>query len=255
MTDKEKIKQYIDYKGVSKNRFYKQTGLSIGFLDSGSSLGVDKLRIIIDNYHDLNPLWILTGQGEMLNQKPSNKEIDRNVDKSKVSSQLPISNSPNVGYDSQEIVDKLASKNQEAYVERELNGVPFFNKPINSRLMSTFKNPAKEADFVIDIPAVNDCDFWRPVFGDSMENKFSPGSWVVCKKQSNTDVIFFGNSYLVETNGIANNMQIIRTIRKHENDDYVVLCPESNKHDNITIPKKAITALYIVKGSFDLLNY
>ena len=41
-------------------------GLSVGFLDSGKSLGVDKLREILDIYHDLNPAWFLPGNGSML---------------------------------------------------------------------------------------------------------------------------------------------------------------------------------------------
>lgn len=66
MNDKEKIVQYLNHKGFSKNSFYVKTGLSIGFLDSGTSLGVDKLRIIIDNYHDLNPQWFFDDQEPMI---------------------------------------------------------------------------------------------------------------------------------------------------------------------------------------------
>ena len=54
MTDKEKISAYLKEKGITKNAFYKKTGLSNGFLDSGSSLSLDKLRTIIDNYRDLD---------------------------------------------------------------------------------------------------------------------------------------------------------------------------------------------------------
>ncbi len=66
MTDKQKILEYLKYKGISKNKFYIKTGLSVGFLDSGKSLGVDKLRDILDIYHDLNPAWFLPGDGPML---------------------------------------------------------------------------------------------------------------------------------------------------------------------------------------------
>ena len=66
MTDKEKILKYLDNKGISKNKFYQKTGLSVGFLDSGSSLGVDKLRLIVDNYHDLNPEWFFNDDSPML---------------------------------------------------------------------------------------------------------------------------------------------------------------------------------------------
>lgn len=65
-TDKEKICQYLENKGYSKNSFYKETGLSNGFLDSGSSFSIENLRIIIDKYRDLNLDWLLFDQGEML---------------------------------------------------------------------------------------------------------------------------------------------------------------------------------------------
>lgn len=71
MTDKQKILEYLKYKGISKNKFYIKTGLSVGFLDSGKSLGVDKLREILDIYHDLNPAWFLLGDAPML--RPDNQ--------------------------------------------------------------------------------------------------------------------------------------------------------------------------------------
>ncbi|MCY4781723.1 hypothetical protein ORI89_18880 [Sphingobacterium sp. UT-1RO-CII-1] len=66
MNDKKKIIKYLNQKGISKNKFYLTTGLSVGFLDSGNSLGVDKLRMIIDKYHDLNPMWFLKENEPMI---------------------------------------------------------------------------------------------------------------------------------------------------------------------------------------------
>lgn len=71
MTDKEKILKYIEYKGINKNKFYNKTGLSVGFLDSGNSLGVDKLKQILDNYHDLNIEWFFNDNAPMI----KNEEI------------------------------------------------------------------------------------------------------------------------------------------------------------------------------------
>lgn len=66
MTDKQKIIEFLKYKGITKNKFYVETGLSVGFLDSGKSLGVENLRNILDIYHDLNPTWFIPGDGAML---------------------------------------------------------------------------------------------------------------------------------------------------------------------------------------------
>ena len=69
MDEKEKIRQYLNSKGISKNSFYQKTGFAIGFLNSGKSLGADKLETIIDNYPDLSLEWLVLGKGDMI--KPS----------------------------------------------------------------------------------------------------------------------------------------------------------------------------------------
>ena len=66
MTEKEKLKAYLQYKGISKNRFYTETGFSVGFLDSGRSLGADKVRIIINKFPDLSLEWLIMDEGEMI---------------------------------------------------------------------------------------------------------------------------------------------------------------------------------------------
>ncbi|MRI64719.1 transcriptional regulator, partial [Ornithobacterium rhinotracheale] len=90
MTTKEKILQYIDYKGISKRDFYRQTGLSNGFLDSGKHIGSDNLKIIISNYPEISLEWLVMDSGEMLvdNKKPNvqkrlhNESVTQSVTKS-----------------------------------------------------------------------------------------------------------------------------------------------------------------------------
>ena len=65
MSEKEKIKKYLESKGISKNKFYTITGLSVGFLDSGNSLGVDKLKIIINSFPELSLDWLLSDDDDM----------------------------------------------------------------------------------------------------------------------------------------------------------------------------------------------
>lgn len=68
MTTKEKIKQYIDNKSISKNKFYTITGFSTSFLDSGNSIGVDKAKIIIEKFPDLSLEWLVMDRGPMIKQ-------------------------------------------------------------------------------------------------------------------------------------------------------------------------------------------
>jgi len=118
MTDKEKILYYLKYKGISKNKFYLKTGLSVGFLDSGNSLGVDKLRIIYDNYHDLNLEWIITGEGPMIKNEEQ-------------SDTLSLTSEPQVQYARQnneiEYLKKII-ENQQKIIDKQLNTIEAYEK-------------------------------------------------------------------------------------------------------------------------------
>lgn len=61
-----RIREYLDYKGITRYRFYRETGLSNGFLDKNSNISTDKCEKIIYQYPDVNPEWLITGKGEML---------------------------------------------------------------------------------------------------------------------------------------------------------------------------------------------
>jgi hypothetical protein len=78
MNIRERILLYLDFKGISKYKFYKQTGLSNGFLDKDGAIGSDKCEIICSFYSDLNPEWLLIGEGSMI--KSINVEIKEKRD-------------------------------------------------------------------------------------------------------------------------------------------------------------------------------
>lgn len=61
----ERILQIIDFKSISKNQFYKETGLSNGFLDKVKDIGVSKLELILKTYPEINPEFIIFGKGSM----------------------------------------------------------------------------------------------------------------------------------------------------------------------------------------------
>ena len=65
---KERIISFINYKGLSQRKFERLVGFSNGYLDKlRHAPSVEKTQIIIDAFPDLNRTWLLTGEGEMLN--------------------------------------------------------------------------------------------------------------------------------------------------------------------------------------------
>ncbi len=74
----QRLKEYIDYKKIKISTFEKSVGMSNASLvkpmRSGGTIGADKLENILKIYSDLNPIWLITGVGEMLN-KPKTRKI------------------------------------------------------------------------------------------------------------------------------------------------------------------------------------
>lgn len=67
----QRIKRYIDYKGVKVSAFERKIGMSNGSfasqLKNNKTIGVDKLENILRIYPDIDVVWLLTGKGDFPN--------------------------------------------------------------------------------------------------------------------------------------------------------------------------------------------
>lgn len=66
----ERLKQYIDFKGISVAAFERSIGManaSFGkSLKKQGAIGTDKLENILNIYPDISPSWLLKGEGNMI---------------------------------------------------------------------------------------------------------------------------------------------------------------------------------------------
>lgn len=69
----ERLKEYIDYRGISVAAFERSIGManaSFGkSLKNKGAIGTDKLEKILSTYPDISPAWLMTGEGDMLKTK------------------------------------------------------------------------------------------------------------------------------------------------------------------------------------------
>jgi len=71
MTVKKRILEFIDYKKISQARFEKETGLSNGYVNNiRKSISENTLKKITNAFPELNRIWLMLGEGEMLNNQP-----------------------------------------------------------------------------------------------------------------------------------------------------------------------------------------
>jgi hypothetical protein len=77
----DRIKLFIESRNISLRSFDESVGMSKGYMSrqikTRASVGGDVLERIIDTYPELNPIWLLKGEGEML-LTPSNMANEAN---------------------------------------------------------------------------------------------------------------------------------------------------------------------------------
>lgn len=65
---RQNLLTFLNYRQESKSDFYKKSNLSNGFIDKlGDRLSIKSQSKISKAYPELNINWLLTGEGEMLN--------------------------------------------------------------------------------------------------------------------------------------------------------------------------------------------
>lgn len=104
---KNRILQYLEYKGVSKYKFYVESRITRGVLDKDSGISEDNIAKFIAYEPNINLEWLLTGKGEMFRQ-----QVDSVMD----SQDRYIIDSPNTIRDQliatqQDLIDNLKEQN------------------------------------------------------------------------------------------------------------------------------------------------
>lgn len=64
---KERLREFIKYKKISERAFCREIGVSMSYVNSiRTGIQPDKMKVITEKYPELNPMWLLTGDGEMI---------------------------------------------------------------------------------------------------------------------------------------------------------------------------------------------
>ena len=169
------------------------------------------LQIIVENYPDISPSWLLTGEGPML-KADSDGEV-------KVSKAEPSADGlPLVP------IEAVAGFNGD-----DMPGV---------RLEDCLR-------YVVPEFAAAGAEYLIRVSGSSMYPKYSSGDILACRRIPEIDFFQWGKIYVIDSSQGA----MVKRIYQCEDDAACVLCKSDNdKYPPFTLPKSAIRSLSIVIG-------
>lgn len=106
---KERLKQLIDYYGISTNLFSQKIGVSEGairkILTQNTTIRSDTLEKISQNFTEINMDWLITGRGEMLLKNL--QEVGSSESSDNIKSLIEILNRTLIEKDKQ--IDRLLS--------------------------------------------------------------------------------------------------------------------------------------------------
>lgn len=220
MGSTERIREYLDYKGITKYKFCNDLGFSNKFLDNSSNMGTDKACKILHYYPEINSEWLLTGNGSMIKEDNSNIVIMNNdrktIDSLHVSQEIPL-------YDLEAVAGL-----------REL-----FSSGKPQRVLDTIK-----------IPNLPKCDGAISVTGDSMYPLLKSGD-IILYKETEFDNIFFGEMYLlsVKLNDWEEYITVKYVQKSEKGQEFVKLVSQNSHHQPKDIHISKISALALIKAS------
>ena len=73
---KERILEYLEYKGVTKYRFYLDSGIARGVLDKPTGLTEENIIRFIYYAKDVALNWLILGKGSMIKFESSAKDLE-----------------------------------------------------------------------------------------------------------------------------------------------------------------------------------
>lgn len=218
MSTKERILLFIEHVNISQGAFEKECGISNGYINNiRESIGPKILDKITAKYPELNKIWLLHGEGEML---------------------LKIAGSQSKNY----ISKRRDLKNSQTSI------VKFYDVDFAAGNVELFEDEHKPT-YEMDLPNFKGCIAFR-TYGDSMQPLINNGTIVIAKECKDwMDYIPYGEVFGVVT---TDGRKYLKYIKKSEKPNTHISLHSVNKHYNpFDIPKSKIKSIWLVCGSLN----
>ena len=210
----ERIKEYIDQKGISIAAFERSVGMSNASfsksLKNNGSIGSDKIENILSVYAELSPEWLFTGEGNMLKSESD-------------------------AHDTPPAVAATCSPDK---------GAPYYDVEFQGGFADSFNDQTIYPDRHIYIPGFERVQVWCNISGHSMEPRIGHQD-IIGLRQCLVQDIQFGKIYAV----VLKTKRTVKILRKSNNPQMLRYVPINDKEfDEQEFPITDIINIFEVLG-------
>ena len=208
---KRNISLYLHKKGVSDYEFYKKSGITRGILSQSNGISEDNISRFLAYAPDVNVVWLLTGEGEMLKTEHTSGGM------------------PPVAHQT----------------DNPREGIPLIPfSAMAGALMGEQTALEYECERYV-VPAFSGADFLMQVKGSSMVPTYISGDIVACRRVPMSDLFFQWNKpYVLDTAQGA----IIKRIKPGSDKQHVLIVSDNKDYDPFELPYEDIYAVALVIG-------
>ena len=204
---KERIIEFINYKGISKNAFETACNMSKRYLSNlKGTPGARIIKNIHDAFPELNTTWLITGTGEMLSEETENQE------------------------------SAILEENRAPILPTVVAGSP--DTDILKYVKKNYNNLELSHVIVLDTPI----DMWHIIRDDAMSPTFKVGDKIALlaynKGEENP---IPGKIYAVDT---TSNGLIIRKLMPDENGAYIAKSLNEERYPDFIIKEEEIIRIF-----------
>lgn len=234
-----RIKEYIDFKGISISAFEKSIGMSNASfskqLKNKGAIGTDKLENILITYPDISPSWLITGEGNMLKHET-----------------MPVSiTAPTKLVSTHKSSEEAIEAFSEVF-QKDPGAIPL----VSEKAVGGFSNEhfaIHERDvlayYVIPKFRHLGVDFMIEVVGDSMIPKFYPGDIIACSTINHQRYIEWNKCHLIAT---RDRGLIVKRIMPCGDEECLTAVSDNKDYPPFDIPKDEIAGMARIVGVIHL---
>lgn len=238
---KERLLQFLRYKGIGQQKFEISIGMSNGWVNKvGDSIRENTLQKIKGIYPELNIAWLKSGVGEMLNSEQSivgDGNTATQIKGDNNNAYYTTNNYRGCGgidrkamNDIAEMEDRIVILENNAVSQEIAYTTHLLPVSAQGGSLNDFVVSVKDSDCEKIISPIKGADFAMSVSGDSMAPEYPAGAQIFIKKVNERAFIEWGKTYVLDTC----NGSVIKILVPSNKDGYVK-CVSINK-DQIYAP-------------------